>query len=243
MDIKELLEGLDLDKSIFTEAVIEKMAVVVESLLGTAKGTLEEEIETKYATDLKEYKEFLTTQLDNYLNEYVEKFTEANKVQIHESVKVRTAEKVLANFKNMVEQFNITLSEDSVSDSLETDELKESLNKAVNENIELKTKIEDEKVASLISEVSEGIEIDSIKASFKELSESLKFDGEVSFKDRLVTLKESLGKNVSSGDKTETLTEGEVDDNQETTTPLTENVTTGTMSDTQKEILSVFGNR
>lgn len=230
--IKELFKGLELDESIFSEAVVDKMAVVMESQLVEAEKAIEAKLEEKYEAELVEYKEFLEGQLDSYLNEFTTEFVEKNKEQIHESVKVKTAEKVLSKFATMVEDFNLALSEESVTDSLESDDLKEQLNAKVNENIQLKEAIAETKVKTLIEEAASDIDVDSTKAKFVGLAESLTFEGDVAFESKLNDLKESLS---PAKESVEPLVEAEVLENQEEVIEES-----STLSSVQKSIVAAL---
>ena len=226
--LKALIEGLELDKSVFTEEVIDKMTVVIESALVESKAGIESELKEEYEGKIVEYKEYLETQLDNYLNEFVEEFIGNNKDQINESVRVQTADKIVETFDAIVKEFNIKTSDVSVSESIESDTLKAELNAAVNENIELKAKMQEEKVATLVSESAKVISVDSSREKFISLAEGLSFDGEDSFKQKLATLQESLTES-----QTEVLTESEV---EESSAQLIEESTN--VSSVQKEILT-----
>jgi len=230
--IKELFKGLELDESVFSEAVVDKMAVVMESQLVEAEKAIEAKLEEKYEAELVEYKEFLEDQLDGYLNEFTTEFVENNKEQIHESVKVKTAEKVLSKFASMVEDFNIALSEDSITDSIESDSLKEQLNAKVNENIQLKEELAAKEVSELIENVSADIDTDSTREKFASIAESLSFTGKVEFEAKLNDLKESLSFNNSSA---QTLEESEVIENQSDVIEENTNI-----SSSQKAILAAL---
>lgn len=213
-EFKKLIQALKLDEKVFTEEVVDKMAVIMESKLSEERDTLKEELVKENEAELKEYKEFLETQLDNYLNEFVSEFTEKNKEQINESVQVKTAQKVLSAFNDMVNSFNIQLDEGTLDESFEVDTLKEQLNEAVNAKIDLENKLQDIQIKDLIKESSEKIGTDSEKAKFVELAEGLAFDDEKSFKEKLTTLKETI--KVSANDEEDdTLLEKEVLDQQD----------------------------
>jgi hypothetical protein len=230
--IKELFTGLDLDSTIFTEEVIDKMTVVMESQLIEVEKAIEAKLEEKYESELVEYKEFLENQLDAYLNEFTNEFVENNQEQIHESVKVKTAEKVLRTFKNIVEEFNIALSEESINDSVEADKLKEQLNAKVNENLQLKEQLAEININKLIEKASSEITVESTRNKFISIAEGLHYDSPELFGKKLDDLKESLSD--KSTYNVQPLEESEILENQYNM------IEESKLSATQKQIIAAL---
>lgn len=191
-ELNTILESLKLDEEIFTDEVMGKIALVVESQSNERLQEKEAALEEKNKKEIAAFKEQLIDQLDSYLNYFVENFIKENKQQIADSVKVKTAERVLENFNNMVSDFNLSLSEEVVDQTDEINDLKEKLNKAVNENISLKEDINESNKYALILEQVQEIKIDSEKSTFAKIAENFDYKDDDSFKAKLTTLRESI---------------------------------------------------
>lgn len=217
-NLKELIKDIGLDESAFTDDVQSKLAVLMETQLAKAKDSIEtsltEELTEKYDQEALEYKEFLNSTLDEYLTKWTDEYVEKNEENIYESVQVKTAEKVLKTFKSLVEDFNIQVNDEVIEESIELDDLKESYNDAVNENIDLKKEIEGIKVQGLIENYAADFDIESKKEKFKTLAEGLYFNDEESFSEKLEILSETVGTSVEKEVVEEELSESEVEENQ-----------------------------
>lgn len=193
--LKDSLQIAD-QKEIFTDELLEKLSVVFEAKINEHKSVVAEEVKAELEeynkAEISEFKSELTTQLDEYLNFFVEKFLDENQEQIHEDVKVKTAEKVLEKFEGIVQLFNIELDESTISQDEEIDNLKEELNEAVNYNIALENEVREFQKAQVIAEEANKIKIESERATFIKLAKNFDFLDEDSFKSKMDTLSESI---------------------------------------------------
>lgn len=218
--LEVLKESLQIEgkEEIFTNELLESLSVVFEAKIAEHKSKVEEEVKAQLEeankAEIVEFKEGLTTQLDEYLNYFVEKFLEENTEQIHDEVKVRTAERVLEKFEGLVQEFNIELDESTVSQDEEIDGLKEELNATINDKIALENEVKSFQKAQIISEESSKISIDSEKATFVKLAENFDYTDEETFKSKLGTLAESI--KVTEVEEKVELEEQEVVESQET---------------------------
>jgi len=222
MDNKEIIqvlkESLQLgDKEeIFSDDLLEKLSVIFEGKIkegqALAEEQIKEELEEANRQEIGEFKSGLVDQLDEYLNYFVEKFLSENQEQIHEDVRVKTADKVLEKFNGIVNQFNMELDEETISQDEEIDELKAELNESINTKIELESDIAELMKEKAIAEKSQAIAIDSQKATFIKLAESFDYTDSDVFAGKLSTLSESLGHSEEKAE--ETLEEQEVHENQ-----------------------------
>lgn len=191
-EIKVLLEKLEVDQEVFTEDFTKEFAILVEAKVGEHKNELEASLEADNKAELETFKEEMITKLDDYLNYFVEKYVEDNQEEIHSAVEVSTAKKVLEKFHGMVEDFNMQLDEDSISNEEEMDELRDDHNAAVNEKITLERENRKLKRAAMVAETASDIEIGSEKASFTKLAEALEYTDDESFQDKLEYVKENI---------------------------------------------------
>lgn len=214
-DLQELIESMKLDETVFTPEVIEKVKLVVESKVNERLEDEKEKLEETNKQELKEFKDDLVDRLDEYMNYFVEEFTKENKKDIVDSVKVKTAERILENFNKMVNDFNVSLSEETIDQSDKIEELEADLNETINKNIDLQKQIaESNKYAMILDRVMK-LDTDIEKSKFAKLAESYDYEDEDSFSQKLDVLQESIcesSKDSDSGDE-ETLIESEKLDN------------------------------
>jgi len=152
--LKMIFESMD--KEIFTEDVQLKMQTLFESAVNEAVEKKEKELEEANAADLTVFKADLVEQIDDYMDYFVKDYIKENEVVVEDFSKVKLAEKVLRNFNQMVEAFNISLSDESIDAEDEIEKLKTECNKLTNNLIESKKENEDIKRAAIISEASVG---------------------------------------------------------------------------------------
>lgn len=170
-----------------------KIALFVEAKIGEKANAAQEELQVEFDKELDEAKEGLVETLDEYLNYFTEKFIEDNEDEIVDSVKVRTAERVLEGMDNFVKEFNIHLDEDVTVNDEESTELKEDNNRLINDNIELRKEIREYKKETLIAEKAEMFEIDSEKSNFISLAEGFEYENDdESFNNKLDLLSKSI---------------------------------------------------
>ena len=92
----------------------------------------------------------------------------------------------------MVNDFNITLSEDSIDSTEKIQNLENELNDTINENIEMKKEIAESNKYALILDRVMKMQYDSQKSKFSKIAESFEYEDEESFNNKLDTLQESL---------------------------------------------------
>lgn len=196
--VQVLKESLQIQgkEDIFTDELLESLSTVFEAKILEHKQTVEDqvkvELEEANRSEIIEFKSALTDQLDEYLNYFTEKFLDDNQEQIHEDVKVKTAERVLARFNGLVNDFNIQLDESTLDQDETIDSLKEELNDAVNRKIELEEEMRIVKKQQCIQEAADDIDVSSEKATFVKLAENFDYKDEDQFKEKLTALSESV---------------------------------------------------
>jgi len=212
-ELQSIFEEMKLDENIFTEEVMNKIKLVIEAKVNDKLEVEKSNLEEANKAELGEFKEGLITQLDEYMSYFVEEFTNENKQEIYDSVKIKNAERILENFNTMVNDFNVSLSEETVDQSGKINGLEAELNDSINENIELKKEMAVSNKNTLIRETIEKIEIDSEKSKFTKLAESFDYEDDDTFKEKLNTLQESLEITIEDDDNN-TLIEAESSNNK-----------------------------
>jgi hypothetical protein len=188
-DLQELFEGIGSD--ILTEDVQLKIATIFEATVNEAIKAKEQELEEQNAVELSDFKEELVEQMDSYLDYFTKEYIKENEQIIEDFSKVKLAEKVLRNFQQMVEAFNISLSDESIQTEDEVEELKTENTKLVNKLIESRKEVENVKKAAMIAEAQDALETDVQKEKLVEMAKGLEFDQEL-FESKLSILVEKI---------------------------------------------------
>ena len=210
-DVNALLGGEELSeefkekaKTIFEAAINAKVALVKEELEQKYAAALQEEIETAKAS--------LAERVDSYL-EYVadEWFTE-NSLVIEHALKSEMTESFLSGMKTLFEEHYVTIPEDKY-DVLESmveklDDMETKLNEQIEKNITLNARLSESAADGILNDVSEGL-AQTQKEKLASLAESVEFESEESYREKLETLKESyFASKGTPATKSETISEG-----------------------------------
>jgi len=133
--------------------------------------------------------------VDKYLDYVVGEWMEENKIAVEAGIKVEMAESLLGGLKDLFNEHNIEIDEDTfdVVESLEKQvaELEEGSNSVVNENIELKNTISAMKAVKVFEGMTEGLSDNQVER-FKVLSEKLDVEDLEDYTSNLSVIKESF---------------------------------------------------
>lgn len=187
--LKELFESIS--SEILTDEIKLQLGTIFETSVNEAVEAKEQALEEANRVEIAEFKESLTEQIDGYLDYFVKEYIKENESIVEDYTKVKLAEKVLRNFKQMCEAFNISLSEESLSNEDEIDELQTENNKLVNKLIEAKKETALVKKAAYIAEAAQKLETDVQREQLMEKAKGLEFDEDV-FEQKLAVVIESL---------------------------------------------------
>jgi hypothetical protein len=192
-DVKNPLTALfeGISSELLTDEIQLKMSTLFEATVNEAVEAKEKELEEANAVEMSEFKTELVEQLDEYLDYFVTEYVKENEVVVEDFAKVKLAEKVLRNFGQMCEAFNISLSEESISSEDEVEELQSENNKLINQIIENKKEIEAVKKAAIISEASAG-KTDLQVEKLIEAAKALDFESVEIFESKVETLLEKI---------------------------------------------------
>ena len=196
--IESIFEGTDLSdefknniKLVFEAAVNEEVATKTESL----KEELEEKLETELSEAIENRMKDVVENVDKYLDYVVGEWMEENKIAVEAGIKVEMAESLLGGLKDLFNEHNIEIDEDTfdVVDSLEKQvaELEEGSNGLVNENIELKAAISSMKAEKVFESMTDGLSENQVER-FKVLSEKLDVEDIEDYTSNLSVIKESF---------------------------------------------------
>ena len=210
-DVNALLGGEEL-----SEDFKEKAKLVFETALNSKVAEVKEALEAKYQETLEEKldaeKASLSERVDSYL-EYVadEWFTE-NTLAVEQGLKTELTESFLSGMKGLFEEHYVTIPEDKY-DVLESmveklDDMETKLNEQIEKNMGLNKRLGESVANGILDSVSDGLSATQ-KEKLASLAESVEFESEESYREKLETLKESyFASKGTPATKSETISEG-----------------------------------
>ena len=197
INVKEDVEAL-VDGEELSEEFKEKAATVFEAAVKSRIRSEIERMEESYVVSLDEatstIREELSEKVDDYLGYVVEQWMKENELAIERGLKGEIAEDFISGLKQLFEDHYIDVPDEKY-DVLEAQaekisELEEKLNETINENVEKKKAVEslvrDRAIAEACVDLAE-----TETEKFASLVEDVEFTDEVSFTEKLSTLKES----------------------------------------------------
>ena len=192
-DVEALLQGEELSeefqakaKTIFEAAINSKVATIKEELEQENSKKLEEEIESK--------KLELTERVDSYLEYVAGEWLQENELAVEAGLKTEMTESFLEGMKSLFEEHYVSIPEDKY-DVLENmvnklDEMELKLNEQIENNVALNKRLAESKSDGILGDVAEGLAITQ-REKLASLAESVEFESEQNYREKLVTLRES----------------------------------------------------
>ncbi len=192
-------------KTIFEAALRSKVSEIKEAL--------EVQYEQRLIEEVEQIKVSLEERVDAYLEYVAEEWISENELAIEHGLKTEMTESFLAGMKNLFEEHYVSIPEDKY-DVLESmveklDEMETKLNEQIEKNISLNKRLSESVAQGIFDEVSEGLAL-SQKEKLASLAESVEFECDTEYREKLETLKESYfpSRVASPQAQTETLSEG-----------------------------------
>ncbi len=197
-DFSDDLNALVESEATLSEDFKAKTAVIFEAAV---KSKISEEIdrlETEYAEQLAEEvsttKADLVEKVDSYLNYVVEQWMEDNKIAIYSGLRTEIAEGFMGKLKDVFTESYIAVPESKIDLVDELAEANEELEAQVNEATAKAMSISEELVslkrAAVIREASKDLAETQVE-KLTSLAESVDFENEKAFSQKVATLKES----------------------------------------------------
>ncbi len=191
--IDAMFNGEDLSED-FREKASTIFEAAVQARIAEEVASLEEQFEQRLEESVTEIAAELTAKLDDYLDYCVEQWMAENEVAIEASLRSEITEEFMDGLKNLFAENYIEIPEDKL-DVLEqltakVEELEERLNGQVSENIELSKEIEQFHKQEIFNDVVEGLALTQVE-KLRQLSEGIDFDGNESYKKKLLLVKEN----------------------------------------------------
>jgi len=211
-DVNALLSG---DEEL-SEEFREKAKLVFEAALHAKTQEIQSVLEEHYAValaeEVEEIKLELTERVDSYLEYVASEWLEENALAVESGLKTEITESFMDGMKNLFEAHYVSMPEEKY-DVLESmvqklDDMETKLNEQIERNIALNQKLSESSADRIFGEVAEGLAL-SQKDKFATLAESVEFESEANYREKLVTLRKSYFPEHASApaDETENLSE------------------------------------
>ena len=192
-DINALIAGQEL-----SEEFQEKARMIFETAINAKVAVVKEEMEKKYEEALQEGLEAskieLTERVDSYLEYVSGEWLEENSLAVEQGLKAEMSESFLTGMKTLFEEHYVSIPDDKY-DVLESmvnklDDMEEKLNEQIDKNVALNKRLSESTSDGILSDVSEGLAVTQ-KDKLASLAESVEFEGESDYREKLVTLRNS----------------------------------------------------
>jgi len=211
-DVNALLEGEELSeefqekaRTIFEAAIVSRVAQIKESL--------EAQYEERLVEEVQEIKGALTERVDSYLEYVADEWINENTLAVQSGLKEELTESFMTGLKGLFEEHYVSIPEDkyNVLESMveKLDEMETKLNEQIEKNVSLNKRLAESVADGIFDQVSEGLAATQ-KDKLASLAESVEFESEEEYREKLETLKEAYfpSKISSPKAKTESLSEG-----------------------------------
>jgi len=211
-DVNALLGGEELSeefrakaKTIFEAAISSKVIAIREEIVREHEEKLSEEVE--------EIKVELQERVDSYLEYVADEWFVENQLAVENGLKADMTESFLEGMKGLFEEHYVQIPEekyDVLKSMVEKlDDMETKLNEQIEKNISLNKGLAEATADGILESVSDGLAATQ-KEKLASLAESVEFDSETEYREKLETLKESYfpHKGATPTSKTENLSEG-----------------------------------
>ena len=214
-DVNALLGGEEL-----SEDFKEKAKTIFEAALNSKIKEIQDTLEIQYEQKLNEEKEELKVSLqervDSYLEYVSEEWMTENQLAVEHGLKTEMTESFLSGMKGLFEEHYVTIPEDKY-DVLESmveklDDMETKLNEQIDKNIGLNKRLGESVASGILESVSDGLAATQ-KEKLASLAESVEFESEEKYREKLGVLKESYfarttNESAKEVSKAQTLSEG-----------------------------------
>ncbi len=188
-----LFGGEDLSEDFRTKAT-----TIFTAALSEREEVLRTEIQESFDVALAEETDRISTELseklDDYLNYVIKEWMEDNQIAIEHGLKNEISESFIADLKNLFENHNIEVPEDSFDALAEAntkvEELEAKLNEQLEANVALTKNNADLECVKVFAEMT-GDLTDTDTEKLRSLAEGLEFDSTEQYTEKLGLLKES----------------------------------------------------
>jgi hypothetical protein len=166
----------------------------IRSKVSEIRETLEVQYEEKIVEAIEVIKSELQERVDSYLEYVSEEWVNENELSIEMGLKEELTESFLGGMRTLFEEHYVSIPEEkyNVLESMveKLDDMETKLNEQIEKNIQLNKRLTESVADRIFDEISEGLATTQ-KEKLASLSESVEFEGETGYREKLETLKES----------------------------------------------------
>jgi len=192
-DVEALVEGEELSEE-FKEKAAHIFEAAVKSKIRSEVARIVDETQSEKDQEIETFVGEMTEKVDNYLNYVVDEWTKENELAIERGLKGEIAEDFISGMKQLFEDHYIDVPDERYdvleAQSEKISELEGKLNEAIQKNVEFRTSNSELVREQVILEVADDL-ADTESEKFKSLTQDVEFVDEVSFREKLDTLKEN----------------------------------------------------
>ena len=211
-DVNALLGGEELSEE-FKEKAKTIFEAAINSKVAEIKEGLEAQYQEKLAEEIEAAKESLAERVDSYLEYVADEWFEENALAVEAGLKTEMTESFLEGMKGLFEEHYVSIPEEKY-DVLESmveklDDMETKLNEQIEKNVSLNKRLAESVADGILDQVSEGL-ASTQKEKLASLAESVEFESEEQYREKLETLREAYfaSKPSSPSAQSENLSEG-----------------------------------
>ena len=203
-DVNALFAGEEL-----SEEFQDKARTIFETAIKTKAAEITEAVKAEYEAQLSEevasVKAELVERVDSYLEYVAQEWMTENQLAIEHGLKTEMTESFLDGMKSLFEEHYVSIPEEkydvieSMVDKL--DEMESKLNEQIDKNVALNKRLAESTADVIFAEVAEGLAVTQ-KEKLASLAENVEFDSEETYREKLVTLRNSyFSENATSAQR------------------------------------------
>jgi len=202
-DVRALLEGEDLSED-FQEKAKTIFEVAIKSKVAQIQKSLEEKYESILTEEIEEIKSTLNERVDAYLEYVAEEWFNENALAVENGLKEELTNSFMTGLKGLFEEHYVSIPEDKY-DVLESmveklDDMETKLNEQIEKNVSLNKRLAESVADGILDQVSEGLAATQ-KDKLASLAESVEFESEEEYREKLETLREAYFPSKTSAPK------------------------------------------
>ena len=211
-DVNALFAGEEL-----SEEFQDKARTIFETAIKTKAAEITEAVKAEYEAQLSEevasVKAELVERVDSYLEYVAQEWMTENQLAIEHGLKTEMTESFLGGMKSLFEEHYVSIPEEkydvieSMVDKL--DEMESKLNEQIDKNVALNKRLAESVADVIFAEISEGLAVTQ-KEKLASLAENVEFDSEETYREKLVTLRNSYFSESATSAQREVAEEVEV---------------------------------
>ena len=211
-DINALIAGEELSEEFQAKAKT-IFETAIKSKIANLKTELQEQYEKSLVEEVSIVKKELTERVDAYLEYAADEWMSENQLAVEAGLKTEMTDSFLTGMKSLFEDHYVSIPEEKydVLNSMveKLDEMEDKLNEQVQKNVALNKRLAESSADVIFAEVAEGLAL-SQKEKFASLAETVEFESEENYREKLGTLRKSYFPENANVQRTEseTISEG-----------------------------------